>query len=204
VAAERLCPGEGLRQRRLGERSRHLNRPGQITLGHFHDGKWATTDTTRLPELFIGGEGLQRGPLPLLGTLLHEAAHSVASTRGIKDTSRQGRYHNTRYRDLAQELGITVDRDPSIGWSITTVPDSTAADYALQLTGLAAALSAYRLADHHQTGRGGSNNGIVAECACQPARKIRLSRSTFDHGPIECGVCGAEFTSRSRWPPTGR
>ncbi len=69
-----------------------------VTFGHFHDGKWATTDG-RLPELFIGGEGLQRGPIPLLGTLLHEAAHGVASTRGVKDTSRQGRYHNTRYRD---------------------------------------------------------------------------------------------------------
>jgi hypothetical protein len=171
-------------------------RPGQVTLGHFHDGKWATTDATRLPELFIGGEGLQRGPVPLLGTLLHEAAHGVASTRGIKDTSRQGRYHNTRYRDLANELRITVDRDPSIGWSITTVPDATAADYAPQLATLAAALGAYRLADHHLSGRGGSNNGIVAECACEPARKIRLSRSSFEQGPIECGVCSAGFTAR--------
>jgi hypothetical protein len=172
------------------------NRPGQVTLGHFHDGKWATANESRLPELFIGGEGLQLGPVPLLGTLLHEAAHGIASTRGVKDTSRQGRYHNTRYRDLAHELGITVERDPSIGWSITSVPDATAAGYALELTGLAAALSAYRLADHHAPGRTGSNNGLVAECGCEPARKIRISRSTFDQGPIDCGLCGEAFSAR--------
>jgi hypothetical protein len=28
----------------------------------------------------------------VLGTLLHEAAHGLADTREIKDTSRQGRY----------------------------------------------------------------------------------------------------------------
>jgi hypothetical protein len=38
-------------------------RPGQLTLGHFHDGKWATGDT-RLPELFVGGEGLPAARTP--------------------------------------------------------------------------------------------------------------------------------------------
>jgi len=50
--------------------------------------------------------------------------------RVAQDTSRQGRYHNTRFRDLATELGVAVDRDPSIGWSLTTVPDTTAENYA--------------------------------------------------------------------------
>jgi hypothetical protein len=37
----------------------------------------------------------------VLGTLLHEAAHALADQRAIKDNSRQGRYHNARYRQLA-------------------------------------------------------------------------------------------------------
>ena len=57
----------------------------------------------------MGGEGLRRGARAVLGTLLHEAAHGVATTRGIKDTSRQGRYHNRRFAELAAELGITVE-----------------------------------------------------------------------------------------------
>jgi hypothetical protein len=166
---------------------------GQLTFGHFHDQKWAAGDG-RLPELFIGGEGLRRGAVPLLGTLLHEAAHGVASIRGVKDTSRQGRYHNTKFRDIAVELGITVEKDPKIGWSITTVPDLTAADYAAEVDELDQALIAYRLADV-PNGKPKTNNGIVAECGCQPARKIRLSRSTYDLGPIYCGLCEQSFTS---------
>jgi hypothetical protein len=171
-------------------------RPGQLTLGHFHDGKWATGDNARLPELFLGGEGLARGPRAVLGTLLHEATHGVAATRGIKDTSRQGRYHNTRFRDLATELGITVERDPAIGWSITTVPDTTAHAYADQIAALDAAIKAHRLADVHGVSRTTSNNGLVATCECDPPRKIRLSRAAYDSGAITCGVCEAEFVAR--------
>src|SRR5262245_54596879 len=69
--------------------------PGVLKLGHFAAGRWQH-DTQRLAELFIGAEGLQHGPIHVLGTLLHEASHGVAHTRGIKDTSRQGRFHNRR------------------------------------------------------------------------------------------------------------
>jgi hypothetical protein len=169
-------------------------RPGQLTLGHFHDGKWATGET-RMPELFVGGEGLARGPRAVLGTLLHEATHGVAATRSIKDTSRQGRYHNTRFRDLATELGIRVERDPRIGWSITTVPDTTAQHYGDQIADLDTAIKAHRLADVHGAGRTTSNNGLVATCECEPPRKIRLSRSAYDAGAITCGACEADFTT---------
>ena len=43
--------------------------------------------------MLVSGEGLQRGPTDVLGTLLHEAAHGLAQARSIQDTSRQGRYH---------------------------------------------------------------------------------------------------------------
>jgi hypothetical protein len=176
-------------------------RPGQLTLGHFHDGKWATGET-RMPELFVGGEGLARGPRAVLGTLLHEATHGVAATRSIKDTSRQGRYHNTRFRDLATELGIRVERDPRIGWSITTVPDTTAQHYGDQIAALDTAIKAHRLADVHGAGRTTSNNGLVAICECEPPRKIRLSRTAYDAGAITCGACEADFTARDTDPPS--
>jgi hypothetical protein len=84
-------------------RSRRLN------LGHFAAGRWQLTDqaTDRL-EVLVSGEGLQRGPVDVLGTLLHEAAHGLAHTRKVSDTSRQGRYHSRRYATLAQELGLDV------------------------------------------------------------------------------------------------
>ena len=69
----------------------------------------------------------------VLGTLLHEAAHALSAARGIQDTSRQGRYHNKKFKACAEELGISVEHDPRLGWSITTLPAQTATKYAVQL-----------------------------------------------------------------------
>ena len=101
----------------------------QPVFGHHAPGRWQAGNEQRA-EIMISGEGLRRTPRDVLGTLLHEAAHALAAARGIKDTSRQHRYHNTKYKMLAEELGITVTFDPTIGWSITIVPDHTAEDYA--------------------------------------------------------------------------
>jgi hypothetical protein len=83
---------------------------GGLRLGHIAAMRWSQPEHTdaepvegeqdltapppsvRLPEVFVGGEGLARGPAHVLGTLLHEAAHAPARVRGIKDTSRQGRW----------------------------------------------------------------------------------------------------------------
>jgi hypothetical protein len=60
--------------------------PGTIKLGHFAALRWLHGER-ELPEVFVGGEGLARGPVDVLGTLLHEAAHALAHVRGIPDTS---------------------------------------------------------------------------------------------------------------------
>jgi len=71
-----------------------------------------------MAELFVGGEGLRRGAREVLATLLHEAAHGVATTRGVKDTSRQGRYHNRRFAELG--AAITAYRRAETGGPGTT------------------------------------------------------------------------------------
>jgi hypothetical protein len=93
----------------------------RLHLGHFAPHRWQVNGADR-HEVLVGGEGLQRGPLEVLGTLLHEAAHGLAQARGIQDTSRQGRYHNRRYATLAGELGLEVASVQPIGWSATPVP----------------------------------------------------------------------------------
>ncbi|MFE6508296.1 hypothetical protein ACFVDI_13030 [Nocardioides sp. NPDC057767] len=93
---------------------------GALKLGRFAAERWIAYDTkdpVGLAKLFVGGEGLRRGAEPVLATLLHEAAHGVAHVRGIKDTSRQGRYHNNRFKLLGEELGLAITEAPTIGWS---------------------------------------------------------------------------------------
>jgi hypothetical protein len=163
-----------------------------LKLGHFAAERWQRAGD-RLPEMFIGGEGLARGARPVLGTLLHEAAHGVATTRGIQDTSRQGRFHNTRFRALAGELGLVVEQTASIGWSATKVPDTTATLYRADLRRLGAALVAYRHGEGTSGlgGRVSSNNGVAARCEC--GRRIRVAEAVLAAGPIICSLCSTPF-----------
>jgi hypothetical protein len=71
--------------------------------------------------VLVSGEGLHRGSVDVLGTLLHEAAHGLAHARKVSDTSRQSRYHNCRYATLAAELGLEVAHVQPVGWSATSV-----------------------------------------------------------------------------------
>lgn len=171
-------------------------RHGVTRLGHFAAARWQIGEE-QAAELFVGGEGLQRGAGEVLATLLHEAAHGVAMTRGIQDTSRQGRYHNAKFKALAQELGLTVTQDQRIGWSPSELAPGTADVYAAQLTELAAALVAFRHPEVRGTGKAPkSNNGVVAICECPEPRRIRVrSVAMFEAGPIICGVCVRPFAA---------
>ncbi len=166
-------------------------RAGQVRLGHFAAARWRA-GPEEVPELFVGGEGLERGANELLGTLLHEAAHGLGSVRGVQDTSRQGRYHNERYRALAGELGLRAKRIGAIGWSDTTVVPETELRYRSSLERLGAALVAFRHAEPRKE-RPSSNNGDALVCGCR--RRIRVAPSVAAAGPILCGLCSAPFES---------
>jgi hypothetical protein len=127
----------------------------------------------------------------VLGTLLHEAAHGLAQARRIADTSRQGRYHNRRYATLAGELGLQVASVQPIGWSVTTVPDTTAAAYAGQLEDLAAALVLWRRHEYPSGAGPRSRNLLAAACGC--GRRIRVAKTTLAEAPIVYGACEQLF-----------
>jgi hypothetical protein len=183
-------------------RSRHLDVPEavlvvasgaegkRLNLGHFAPHRWQVAGSDR-HEVLIGGEGLHRGPVDVLGTLLHEAAHGLAQARGVQDTSRQGRYHNRRYATLAGELGLEVASVQPIGWSATTVPEYTAAAYAGQLEDLAAALVLWRRQEHRLGTGPRSRNLLAATCGC--GRRIRVAKTTLAEAPILCGACEQPF-----------
>jgi hypothetical protein len=162
----------------------------RMNLGHFAPHRWQVNGADR-HEVLVGGEGLDRGPLEVLGTLLHEAAHGLAQARSVQDTSRQGRYHNRRYATLAGELGLEVASVKPIGWSATTVPDTTAAAYAGQLEELAAALVLWRRHEH-RIGPGTRSRNLLA-CACPCGRRIRAAKATLAEAPIVCGACEEPF-----------
>jgi hypothetical protein len=170
--------------------------------GHFSPRRWTVDATGTLAEILISGEGLQRSPRAVLGTLLHEAAHALAAARGVKETSRQHRYHNREFKALAEELGLAVDHDQRIGWSLTSVPDQTAKIYAPWLVKLHVAMTLWRHAEFeaatgNTTGAGTAarTSGLIA-AACPCGRSIRIAATTLAAAPVICGACGGGFTPR--------
>jgi hypothetical protein len=180
---------------------------GMLKLGHFAAMRWDHGGDA-LPEVFVGGEGLARGAVDVLGTLLHEATHALAHARGIKDTSRQGRYHNRRFATLAGELGLDIRETALIGWSDTGVPEATVEEYQDELNDLRHALTIHRRAeglprrgDADDEAPGGapdrpsSNNGHSCRCGC--GRRIRVSPTVLAAGPIICSLCSQPFAPAS-------
>lgn len=162
-----------------------------LTLGHFASLRWQAGER-RVAEVFVSGEGLARTAPEVFTTLLHEAGHGIADTRRIKDTSRQGRWHNQRFAALADELGLTAAKDDKLGWSPCTLRPSTEDTYRDIIAALDAAMGAYRHPDElAEKTRANSNNGHALTCQCP--RRIRVSASTCEEGPILCGICDAAF-----------
>jgi hypothetical protein len=162
----------------------------RLNWGHFAPHRWQVNGSDR-HEVLVGGEGLQRGPTEVLGTLLHEAAHGLAQASGVQDTSRGGRYHNRRYAQLARELGLEVATVKPIGWSATTIPDHTAAVYTSQLEELQAALVLWRRQEHRIGTGPRARNLLAADCGY--GRRIRVAKATLADAPILCGACQQPF-----------
>jgi hypothetical protein len=142
--------------------------------------------------VLVSGEGLQRGPVDVLGTLLHEAAHGLAHARTIATPAAKAATPTGRYANLAQELGLDVAHLQPIGWSATSVPEPTAARDVEVLAELAEALVLWRRAEQAAAaGTGRSRNALACSRPC--GRRIRVARSVLQLAPILCGACAQPF-----------
>jgi hypothetical protein len=168
--------------------------------GHFDPERWKAGDDVILSEIFIAGEQIANGAEATFKTLLHEAAHALARARGVKDTSRGGRYHNRTFIKVAGELGLIwpegTPPSPSLGFSAVVLSDETRDRWAKVIAELGEALDASRpgrlaVAKAASSGR----NGLKLVCGC--SRILRASTSTTEEGPIICGLCREPFEEQS-------
>ena len=89
------------------------------TNGHFTVGKVWKENDTKLHEINISAEHLDRTIENICATLNHEMVHYYCSLNGIQDTSQGGRYHNKRFQVEATRRGLHIEQGKYIGWSIT-------------------------------------------------------------------------------------
>lgn len=164
--------------------------------GHFSPQSWDGVKQRRSTsvaehEIMLSGEGLLRGADSTFATLIHECAHALAHAREIKDTSRQGRFHNARFKAVAEELGIEVQHDKTIGWSITSIPASTTKLYAKELRALKAALKTYRYGA--LTGAKPPRKPTTIKLITASGRKLTVPISFHDAGEIFDAATGELF-----------
>ncbi|MDJ0344255.1 hypothetical protein QMK19_29030 [Streptomyces sp. H10-C2] len=193
------------------------NQHGGARLGHFVERQWATREgSTRAHEMFIAGELIAQGAREVLAVMIHEAAHGVATTRGIKDCSGDAlRYHNKKFVELAEEMGMQGPREsvPTHGWAFCTLPDTTAAAYAEVIEALDAAALPYRgyaprPTEQDEAGDSAQDEGGAEQeeekdkrngkrfkvvCQCKKPRSMQVTPAMYEAGPVICGLCGAAF-----------
>jgi hypothetical protein len=187
-----------------------IERGRLVKLGHWWGGRWLADGEVR-GEVLLAGEALHLPAEQVFEVLLHEAAHGINAALDVKDASRGGRYHNKKFRAMAELVGLDVSVMPPHGWARTTLTAETAERYADSIERLGSAMRLARTIDRGaQLGAEGGgepgDNGRdpdrtaeetrprptgAATCGC--GRKMRMAPKVLAAGPVLCGLCGNEF-----------
>lgn len=56
----------------------------------------------------------------VVATLTHECVHHWCYLKGIKNVSRNGYWHNKRFREAAEQHGLIVEQHPKVGHGVTS------------------------------------------------------------------------------------
>lgn len=70
-------------------------------------------------EINICAEYLSRPFEQIAETLLHEMVHLFNLQNKVQDTSRNGTYHNKKFKAAAEAHGLEVEQDSKYGWNRT-------------------------------------------------------------------------------------
>jgi DNA-directed RNA polymerase subunit RPC12/RpoP len=76
-------------------------------------------------EITLSGAYLNRTLEEILSTVLHEMVHLYCSLNKIKDTSNNCVYHNKKFKEEAEKRGLIIEKDKTIGWSLTKLTEDT-------------------------------------------------------------------------------
>jgi hypothetical protein len=176
-----------------------------VKLGHWWGGRWIADGEAR-GEVLIAGEALHLEPDQVFEVLLHEAAHGINAARGIKDTSRGGRYHNQRFAEAAREVLLRVRPMSPYGMADTRLSDAANERYAGTIARLGESMRIARQLERSvvrsgtEQELGGSNgedrgrsSGANAVAACGCGRRMRMAPTVLAAGPVVCGLCGKGF-----------
>lgn len=168
----------------------------ESTYGHFSLFEVWRIGKSGQHELNIAAGGLNRPIENIVATIIHESVHLYCYINGIQDTSNQGVYHNKKFKKIAEQHGLIIDKYGKYGYTLTT-PSQVLIKYC-QEQGFAN-LDIYRI-DWKPTGKGngidkGTGDGNSSPkrksstrtyiCPCCKKVSVRATKEVF----IICGEC---------------
>ena len=92
--------------------------------------EWTVKDSQKY-ELNISAEYLKRPIENVVSTMLHEMVHIYNLMHNIQDTSRGNIYHNKRFKEKAESVGLIIEYNDRIGYSIIS-PSEELLDYIIE------------------------------------------------------------------------
>lgn len=103
------------------------SKPG--TYGHSSTAKVWKRPEDNAYEINIAAEVLSYPIEETIDTMLHEMVHLYCREHGIKEVSRGGMYHNKKFKEIAEDHGLTCVQTGKYGWN--TTPGDNLLEYAL-------------------------------------------------------------------------
>lgn len=97
-------------------------------LGWFTVGKVWSDGTQEMHEINISAEYAGRDFMDIMKTMHHEMIHLYCAVNDIKDCSRGGTYHNTKFKIASEQHGFYYEEDAydkKHGWTFSKLTDRT-------------------------------------------------------------------------------
>lgn len=105
------------------------SKPG--SMGHSTVAKiWRKPGKEQTYELNIAAEVLDYPIEETLDTIIHEMVHLYCREHDIKECSRNGVYHNKKFKEEAEKRGLTCYHTDKYGWN--TKPGDNLIEYAME------------------------------------------------------------------------
>lgn len=105
------------------------SKPG--TWGHCSVAKvWRRKEDSTF-EMNIAAEVLDKELEEIIDTLLHEMIHLYCRMHNIKETSRGGKYHNGKFKELAEKCNLVCVKYGQYGWNTVGKGNEKLIEYAL-------------------------------------------------------------------------
>ena len=149
--------------------------------GFFAANRWRSGqgDKQIVHEISINPDYMNRTDKEWHSTLVHEMCHLYCRENNIKEVSRGGKYHNKRFKEVAEAHGLTCVPCGQYGWN--TTPGDNLVEYALNKGWNEILLGRNTLPPAMRTGATGT---------AQPGAATPGGKRPSSTRKVVCPVCG--------------